>query len=243
MAEQRTRVGQTVAKTLFAISGNLCYFGGCDERMADPTWKKCNGEIAHICGERKGAARYDSTLSVRERNSHENLMLLCPRHHKLIDQLRPDDYPVAELRRMKAEHEARAEHDWATDDELTVYVSVLIAPMYEAAVRPDDGDIGRASGGADETTRAQVNVESPGAGAFSGARAQDSAPAVDEATIGGQHQARAGVAKMGLDAPSPTVPPQVIRAPRRAATDAAQRSRQRGPRPPGSIGDAPGHQP
>jgi len=45
VAEKRARVGATVVKTLFAISGNNCYFTGCDEKMALREWQRANGEI------------------------------------------------------------------------------------------------------------------------------------------------------------------------------------------------------
>lgn len=253
MAEARTRVGQTVAKTLFAMSGNQCYFPGCEERMGHPSWKRCNGEIAHICGERKLAARYDPTLSVKERNSHENLMLLCPTHHKLIDQLRPDDFPVDDLRRMKAKHEARTEHDWADEAELTLYVSVLVAPTYEQVVSTSRGFSGTAepkvgvpsmrpvramsvtdSAPAVDTATAHVNVEPPAAGATVAAHdatvetieLQGIPSTLQMGTLGGKAE----------DAPDEVQgpPPQTIRAPSRAAQAAAQLTRRgrRGSQPP-----------
>jgi hypothetical protein len=132
MTEARTRIRQSVAKTMFAISGNQCYYLGCEERVAHPSWEKCNGEIAHICGERQGAARYDKTLSVKDRNDCWNLMVLCPKHHKLIDQLEPRKYPVDRLRTMKEQHEQTMAHarDWATGDELDMYVTLLLQPVY-----------------------------------------------------------------------------------------------------------------
>lgn len=61
------------------------------------------GEVAHIVGETKSAARGASHLSVRERNEAENLLLLCREHHKIVD----DDtatYPVDRLHQVKADH-------------------------------------------------------------------------------------------------------------------------------------------
>lgn len=43
------------------------------------------GEIAHIAGERSGAARYVSSMTDEERNDPDNLMLLCRKHHKIVD--------------------------------------------------------------------------------------------------------------------------------------------------------------
>lgn len=40
-----------------------------------------------------------------ERNGYDNLLLLCPNHHRLIDGLRRDDWPDERLFQIKADHE------------------------------------------------------------------------------------------------------------------------------------------
>ncbi|MCB9395168.1 MAG: HNH endonuclease [Acidimicrobiaceae bacterium] len=116
----RSPISISVIKALFAASPNVCAYVPCDEKLTDPGWKETNAEIAHICGERPGAPRYDSGLSIEERNSYDNLMLLCPKHHKLIDRLDPDGHPVEVLREMKAKSELHGSSSraWATDEEL-----------------------------------------------------------------------------------------------------------------------------
>lgn len=130
----RSSFSITVIKTLFGASPNVCSYRGCDEKLTDPGWKEVNAEIAHICGERPGAARYDPLMSDVERNGYDNLLLLCPKHHKLIDRLDPDGHPVELLREMKArsaEHGAQA-RPWATADVLTRYAVLLIASLMGA---------------------------------------------------------------------------------------------------------------
>jgi hypothetical protein len=61
------------------------------------------GEIAHLVGETRRAARGISELSSSERNEEDNLLLLCREHHKIVDD-DPDTYPVARLHRIKADH-------------------------------------------------------------------------------------------------------------------------------------------
>lgn len=61
------------------------------------------GEVAHIVGERKNAARGHSDLSLRERNEIDNLLLLCRPHHKIVDD-NPSEYPVARLREIGLSH-------------------------------------------------------------------------------------------------------------------------------------------
>jgi DNA-binding XRE family transcriptional regulator len=69
---------------------------------------------------------------VKERNAFPNLMLLCPRHHKRVDQLEPDEFPPDRLLDMKEKHERSTAHDWASDDELSRYAGLLIHPIYVA---------------------------------------------------------------------------------------------------------------
>ena len=63
------------------------------------------GEIAHIVGETNKAARGVSCLSPEERNDAENLLLLCRKHHKVVDD-DPATYPIDRLHRIKDEHVA-----------------------------------------------------------------------------------------------------------------------------------------
>jgi len=110
---------ETAVKTLFAESRNTCFFTGCEDKLTDPKWKQVNAEIAHIKGERPGSARYDAEQPDRERQGYENLMLLCPKHHKLVDRLEPDEYDVDRLQEMKARHllDRQVGEQWCTEDE------------------------------------------------------------------------------------------------------------------------------
>lgn len=84
--------------------------------MTDPRWTQVAGEIAHIRGERQGSARFDQQQPEDERQGYDNLILLCPKHHKLIDRLEPERWTVEELHAMKDEHlQHVAEDDWCTD--------------------------------------------------------------------------------------------------------------------------------
>jgi len=60
------------------------------------------GEIAHIVGSKSSAARGRVNFS-GDRDDHDNLLLLCREHHKIIDD-NESEYPVEELRLLKAEY-------------------------------------------------------------------------------------------------------------------------------------------
>ena len=93
---------ETAVKALFTNSRNLCFFTRCEERLTDPKWKQAAGEVAYIKGEHPGSARYDTGQSEQDRHGYDNLMVLCPKHHKLVDRQRPDDYPPDVLTEMRA---------------------------------------------------------------------------------------------------------------------------------------------
>ncbi|WP_342360574.1 HNH endonuclease [Terrarubrum flagellatum] len=98
-------------KLLWANAAGRCSFRDCRLRLCtDQSQKIANhtlGEMAHIRGERKGANRFDASQTDAERNSYDNLILLCPNHHTLIDkQANETKFSVEALHDMKSTHEA-----------------------------------------------------------------------------------------------------------------------------------------
>ncbi len=105
-------ITQKSVKILWSASGGRCAFPGCWERLcyheAEEAAPFTLGEMAHICGDKPGANRHDTMQSAPERDGYQNLILLCPTHHTLIDRKENEaEYTVAALHAMKAEHEAR----------------------------------------------------------------------------------------------------------------------------------------
>lgn len=118
--------GLTTIKTLFASSCNRCAYPGCDLRLTDPAWGGVKADIAHIRGEKPGAARYAPEMTEDERIAIDNLMLLCPNHHREIDRLDPLNWPADRLMQLKAEHEAGCEQkQWASEGHLEHFASLL----------------------------------------------------------------------------------------------------------------------
>ncbi|MEK7850262.1 MAG: HNH endonuclease signature motif containing protein, partial [Deltaproteobacteria bacterium] len=95
-------------KLLWGRAANRCSFPDCriklsqDKKMATESFPI--GEQAHIVGKEEGSSRSYSILSVSERDSYHNLILLCPNHHTLVDK-NPQDYPIEKLHMIKAQHE------------------------------------------------------------------------------------------------------------------------------------------
>jgi hypothetical protein len=62
------------------------------------------GQECHIVGEKLGAARYIANFPKKE--SYENSILMCPNHHKLIDDEKTRTiYSKEVLMEMKCAHE------------------------------------------------------------------------------------------------------------------------------------------
>lgn len=100
--------GPTVAtiKRLFAVCGNQCAFPRCSVSLVDPSGGKVTAKICHIKGRKPGSARYDPDQTDEERHAFDNLLILCPIHHDVVDD-DPDSYSVDRLRQIKAAHEGK----------------------------------------------------------------------------------------------------------------------------------------
>lgn len=95
----------TTLKVLFAKSRNQCAFPDCDIPLVEIS-DTVTGEVCHIRAEKARGPRYDSQYPIDKRNSAENLILMCGRHHKLIDT-ETSTYTTPDLIQMKRNHEDR----------------------------------------------------------------------------------------------------------------------------------------
>lgn len=120
--------GDPVVKTLFGASDNKCAFldpdnddERCGEMLSSAGWKGVKGIICHIRGLNPGSARYDSSMTDKERNAFENLVLMCPNHSKRIDDLEPERFSRTALEEMKRQAEAAGERlrDQISDEQLS----------------------------------------------------------------------------------------------------------------------------
>jgi hypothetical protein len=96
---------RSTIKRLFALSGNRCAFPKCPAPLAQDN--TLVGEVCHIKGKQPDAARYDPQQTPAERNAFENLILMCPTHHTVID-CDDEAYTVERVRKLKADYEAHA---------------------------------------------------------------------------------------------------------------------------------------
>lgn len=99
-------IKQKDIKLLWGRAGNRCSICKC-RLTVDAVSSSSSyviGEQAHIIGESENAARGKSNLTLEERNSYPNLILLCPTCHTKIDT-DYEDFPPEKLFIMKSEHE------------------------------------------------------------------------------------------------------------------------------------------
>jgi hypothetical protein len=108
-------------KRLFGTSGNRCAFPRCTSSLIDGS--TVVGKICHIKAQSEGGPRYDPNQTPEERHGFDNLILMCGRHHDVIDDDQ-EAYTVEYLQRLKRKHEESAGE--MSDDETDVAARLLL---------------------------------------------------------------------------------------------------------------------
>lgn len=75
-------------RALYLFSGGFCYYPKCKTPVLyeEDGEMICQMQIAHIRGLHKTSARYDRGMTDEQRNNYKNLILLCIRHHYVVDR-------------------------------------------------------------------------------------------------------------------------------------------------------------
>lgn len=109
--------GEVTKRELWARSAGVCQYPGCGEalyRSRTLPWRPINlGEAAHNVAASPKGPRGDFDRSTVLSDDPDNLLLLCPTHHKIADRL-PEDYREATLRQWKEQHESAVRHAAST---------------------------------------------------------------------------------------------------------------------------------
>ena len=108
MTESRKKISHKTLKILFGSSGGKCAYPGCEIRLVEPSTNESDncvvGEVCHICSVSEKGPRWKPELTPEELNSPENLILLCPTHHTIVDD-QHESHPAETLRQWKSKHE------------------------------------------------------------------------------------------------------------------------------------------
>lgn len=102
---------QKVVNVVWARAGGRCQYPGCNQEQIGDLISGAEdakfGFIAHIVAEAPGGPRGDPVRSPLLADDPANLMLLCGKHHKLIDIDELDSHPEELLINYKKLHEDR----------------------------------------------------------------------------------------------------------------------------------------
>ena len=98
-------ISNEVMRLLYAHSGNRCAYPDCTNPIFEDDGQ-LTGECCHIKALSPGGPRYDASQTDEERNGVDNLMLMCSRHHAIVDK-NVDRYTVEVLQEYKQMHEEK----------------------------------------------------------------------------------------------------------------------------------------
>ncbi|GGB22118.1 hypothetical protein GCM10011492_09980 [Flexivirga endophytica] len=100
-------------KALWTRAHNCCAFPSCTQLLTEDSvdattgagYVTIVGEQAHIRSPKADGPRHDPAYDESKLNSYENLILLCPTHHTMIDANDGAGHTVEGLLQMRAKHE------------------------------------------------------------------------------------------------------------------------------------------
>ena len=111
MERSKRNYSQKTKRVLDIQSLNQCAYPECTNTLVEPGTEKSGpvvtGHRCHIYAINPGGPRWKEGFTNEELNSPENLILLCPTHHTLVDG-QPETYTAEKLKQWKQDHEAKA---------------------------------------------------------------------------------------------------------------------------------------
>ena len=103
------RMGKCMAITrdtltlLWATSFGICAYPGCNQELVCTTTQDIIGHKCHIVARKPDGPRGDSSYPIDRLDDFDNLILLCPTHHTIVDK-DVETYTSETLKDMKAIH-------------------------------------------------------------------------------------------------------------------------------------------
>lgn len=145
--EHRT-VGEAVARYLWTAAGGRCTI--CNRYLLGEEWTGQDvsvGQLAHIVGwsTATGSPRGDADLPPDQRNTPENLVLLCYDQHHVVDSPSLwDVYDTATLRRLKRTHERQIKNLTGLRESNRTTVLRVVSTLHGKAVEVSRQSINKA---------------------------------------------------------------------------------------------------
>src|SRR5262245_33659639 len=134
--EVTRHLNQFVRLLLAVRAGGICEFDSCRDYLFEHHLTldaKNLAEVAHIVAWSERGPHNDEAPRRADINEIDNLMLLCPKCHKLVDD-EPDRFTVTVLRDFKQAHEARIRHLTSLVPEMKTTVVQLKTLVRDQAV-------------------------------------------------------------------------------------------------------------
>lgn len=121
------RPTEATVKKLYLLTSNRCAFPECVHPLATPT-ERSVAEVCHICADQAGGPRYDPQQTEKERQSYENLIVLCANHHLMVDG-NETTFTADVLRDMKRKHESKSTMPFVISDRFARDISFGIGGL------------------------------------------------------------------------------------------------------------------
>lgn len=144
--EVTRQVDSKVKILLFVLAGGRCQFDGCPHYLIEHHLTHKRGlfaQMAHIVAFSKKGPRGNVTDRPEDINNVDNLMLLCPTCHKLIDD-NPLEHPREQLEAFKKDNEERIFRLTAMAPDRKTTVVIITGKIGGQAVKISQAEINEA---------------------------------------------------------------------------------------------------
>ena len=138
MTDLKRNILQKTVKVLFALSGNQCAYPDCTNTLIEPATQESDvlvtGHVCHIYAISTEGPRGKPGLTQQVLNAPDNLILLCPNHHAIVDG-QHETNSADTLKQWKQKHEAEMQRRLSAD--LTAAQADIFSHQYFAVALID----------------------------------------------------------------------------------------------------------
>lgn len=121
-------------RTLYLLSRNECAFPNCKQLMIDQ-YNHYIGEICHIEAALPDGQRFNPQQTNEERRHISNLVLMCPTHHSVTDNVA--EYPVHRMQQIKYDHENKSLTSNITEQNIQTFIDATFSNFVEPLTNVD----------------------------------------------------------------------------------------------------------